>query len=157
MKVIGYHVEEVIMSSQSKTQIIFTATKTQLSCRPCYQHLWRSTVSLTHLSSGGLIVAIEEFFRDTDILGIVIRNPNGTLWPIPKVWEIFPCDDDNESGRRWISNLKRPDETGNRPKAMCRCFVKLQCIELLIHAKTASYARGLDAKRCSLAHFPLGW
>ncbi len=145
------------MANQLKQKVFFTATKEHLACRACYEHLWRTTVSLTYLSSGGLIIAIEEFFRDTDILGIEIHNPDGSYWTIPFIDSAFPCNDDNESGRRWVSNYKKPDETGLRPKSMSRCLLKLQCVELLVHATVAKYARELEIERCSLTHLPLGW
>lgn len=145
------------MLNQPKKQIIFTATKERLTCSSCYQHLWSTAVSLTHLSSGGWITSIEEFFRDTDILGIEIRRPSGEIFVPPYIFETFPCDDDNESGRRWITNFKKVDVTGAGPRYMCRCLEKLQCVELFVQATVAKYSRGPDSRRCSLTHFPLGW
>lgn len=143
------------MADQPKTQIIFTATKEQLTCPTCYLHLWSTAASLTHLSSGGWITAIEEFFRDTDILGIEIRHSNGELFKIPFIFDVF-CDE-NEAGRRWVTNFRKADETGMRPRYMCRCIEKLQCIELYVHATVSAYSRGPNIPRCSLTHWPLGW
>ena len=143
------------MSQKLQKHIIFTATKEQLTCPHCYHHLWSMAVSLTHLTSGGWITAIEEFFRDTDILGIDIRHPNGELFEIPQIYDVFP--DENEAGRRWVTNFKKADENGSRPRFMCRCLPKLQCFELYVHATVAAYTRGPETSRCSLTHWPLGW
>ncbi|MCA9466310.1 MAG: hypothetical protein KC643_12830 [Nitrospira sp.] len=143
------------MTKRTENQIIFTATKEQLTCSSCYDHLWSMAVSLAHLSSAGWITAIEEFFRDTDILGIEIRQPNGELFKIPYIFDVFP--DENEAGRRWVTNFRQADETGMRPRSMCRCLLKLQFIELYVHATVAKYTRGPDTPRCSLTHFPLGF
>ncbi len=150
-------------------QILFTATKDQLTCYECYLYLWRHVVSLKHLSSEGLINAIEEFFRDLDILGIEIREPNGALWTVPPTWEVFQydqkdddddSDEDQNSGRRWVTSYKEADETGIRPSCMrCRAHVlpRLICLELFVHATVAKYARGPVTERCSFTHYPLGW
>lgn len=145
----------VAMSKQSKKQIIYTATSEQLTCPHCYLHLWSTATSLTHLSSGGWITAIEEFFRDTDILGIEIRHSNGELFKIPYIFDVFP--DGNESGRRWMSNFRKFDANGVRPRYISRCLIKLQCVELYVHATVAKYTRGPETPRCSLTHFPLWW
>jgi hypothetical protein len=143
------------MAEQPKKQIIFTATKEQLTCPHCYLHLWSMAASLTHLSSGGWITAIEEFFRDTDIFGIEIRHSNGELFKIPFIFEVFP--DDNEAGRRWITNFRKADATGRQPHYMCRCLPKLQCIAMLLSATVAQFSRGSNTPLCSMRHWPLGW
>ena len=143
------------MAKQLSPQIIFTATKEQLTCPHCYQHMWLTAVSLTHLSSGDWIRAIEEFFRDTDILGIELHHPDGELFKIPYIFDVFP--DENEAGRRWVTNFRKADETGMRPRTMCRSIEKLQCIELYAHSTIAQFMRGPETPRCSLTHFPLGW
>src|SRR5688500_17740287 len=100
------------MRYQRQNKIIFLATPEQLACAQCYAHLWSTAVSLTHLSSGGWIKAIEELFRDLDILGIEIRCLCGQLWKIPFMFDVFP--DENEAGRRWVSNFLRADATGTK-------------------------------------------
>ncbi|MEX5219707.1 MAG: hypothetical protein NW701_17895 [Nitrospira sp.] len=143
------------MNNQSLPRVIFTATPDQLSCRRCYIHLWSTAVSLSHLSSAGWITAIEELFRDLDVLHIQIRRPNGELFQVPYIFEIFP--DDNEAGRRWVSNFRKVDVKGKKPRYHCRCILKLTCIELLLQATVAKYIRHSDTPRCSSTHMPLGW
>ena len=151
------------MSNIPKKQIIFTATKEQLTCRSCYEHLWRTIVSLTHLSSAGLIMAIEEFLRDLDILGIEIRRPNGVLFPIPFSFDVFQIHDEDEEknpGKRWVSNFKRSNDAGTGPRMYCTKpagLPRLEILEVFAHATVAAYTRGPETKRCSLTHFPLGW
>lgn len=143
------------MEESSRKQIIFTATPEQLSCKQCYRHLWSITVSLTHLSSGGWITAIEELFRDLDKLGIELRHTCGKLFDIPYIFDVF--GDDLESGRRWMTNFRKADHTGADPRYFCRSISKLQCIELLLQCTVAKYRRGVETPRCSITHMPLGW
>jgi hypothetical protein len=143
------------MSGQLPRNIIFTATVEQLSCEHCRQHLWSTAVSLTHLSSAGVIAAIDCLYRDAEYLGIEFRNPDGTLYIIPETWELFP--EENEAGRRWMSNFRKADETGMRPRYFCRCTPKIQCIHLLLQCTVSAYQRGPDTPRCGFDHFPIGW
>jgi hypothetical protein len=147
--------EVKIMSGQLPRNIIFTATVEQLSCEHCRQHLWSTAVSLTHLSSAGVIAAIDCLYRDAEYLGIEFRNPDGALYIIPETWELFP--EENEAGRRWMSNFRKADKTGMRPRYFCRCIQKLRCIELLVQCTVARYRRGPETPRCSYTHYPLGW
>jgi len=117
--------------------------------------LWKAAGSLTHLSSAGLITAIEELYRDAEYLGIDFRYLSGEIYQIPFIFEIFP--DENESGRRWVSNFRKADSTGTRPRYMCRCLPKLQAVELLVQCSVAKYWRGTETPRCSYLHTPLGW
>ena len=150
-------------SKQSQNQILFTATKDQLTCMTCYLYLWRHVISLKHLSSEGLIMAIEEFLRDLDKLGFEIRYPNGKLFPIPYIFDVFPMDDEdkeNDPGRRWLSNFKRANATGTGPRMYCTkpiSLPRLQLLALYCHATVASFQRGPNSPRCSLTHDPLGW
>lgn len=143
------------MHNQRSSQVIFLAKQDQLSCRECYQFLWSAVVSLTHLSSAGLITAIEELFRDSESLGIDFRHPNGKSFEIPFIFDVFP--DQNEAGRRWVSNFKLADSTGGRPLMASRCILRLQCIELFAQCTVAKYRRSTDTPRCSFTHVPLGW
>lgn len=143
------------MGSRHRNKTIFLATPDQLACRHCYLHLFLTAKSLTHLSSAGLITAIEELFRDAEYLGIHFRYPSGKIFEIPFIFDVFP--DEQESGRRWVSNFRKADATGLRPRYMCRCLLKLQCIELLLQCTVAKYARGPETPRCSFTHMPLGW
>ena len=165
----GTHKEGSWASRRDK-KTLFIALPENFQCDQCSLWLWSHVISLTHLSSAGLIIAIEEFFRDLDILGIEIRYPNGKFWPVPYIFEIFGSEDEDadddgkkgetEPGRRWLTNYKQPDETGTKYKRMCcreNVLPRLQCIELYIHATVAQYARGPETPRCSLTHFPLGW
>jgi len=146
---------------RSQTQTLFTATKDQLTCPYCYNHLWSMAVSLTHLSSAGWIDAIEEFFRDLDVFGIEIRYPSGEEWPIPYIFGIFPDEneegDETEAGRRWVSNFKKADQSGNCFASMSPLLHRVRCVELYCHATIAAYSRGPETPRCSMTHFPLGW
>jgi hypothetical protein len=45
---------------------IFLAKPEQLTCPHCYLHLFLTVKSLTHLSSAGIITAIEVLFRDAE-------------------------------------------------------------------------------------------
>ena len=143
------------MPNPQRKNIIFVATPEQLSCKKCYLHLWSIAVSLTHLSSGGWINAIEELFRDLDVLGIELRHLNGKLFEVPYIFEVFP--DENETGRRWVTNFRKVNKTGTGPYYFCRCFPKLQCVELLLQATVSKYHRGPDTPRCGFNHMPLGW
>lgn len=145
------------MSSQPTAQIIYAASHEQLTCVTCYRHLWSTIVSLSHLSSRGLIEAIEGFHRDIYALGYDVRHANGDEFVIPQIYEIFPCDDEHEAGRRWINNFKLADETGMRPQAMRRGLLKLQCLTLFMHANVAAFTRAPETPRCSVTHVPLGW
>lgn len=142
------------MPSQLCKNIIFVATPEQLSCRLCYSHLWITAVSL-HLSSGGWITAIDALFRDAEHLGIEFRHPNGTPFVILDTCETFP--EENEAGRRWVTNFKKADSTRICPRYHCRCFQKLLCIELVLQCTVSMYQRGPDTPRCSFTHMPLGW
>lgn len=143
------------MNNQRFSQVIFLAKQDQLSCTECYQFLWSTVVSLTHLSSAGLITAIEELFRDAESLGIDFRHPNGKSFEIPFIFDVFP--DQNEAGRRWVSNFRRADLSRTRPRYFCRCIPKLQCIDLLLQCTVSRYHRGANTPRCSFTHVPLGW
>ncbi len=143
------------MGGRSRNETIFLATPAQLVCPECYLWLWTTVLSLTHLSSAGLITAIEELYRDAECLGIYFRYPSGKIYDIPFIFEIFP--DENESGRRWVSNFRKADATGARPRYMCRCLPKLQAVELLVQCTVAKYSRGTKTPRCSYLHTPLGW
>ncbi|MCS6328434.1 MAG: hypothetical protein H8K06_15295 [Nitrospira sp.] len=143
------------MGGRSRNETIFLATPAQLVCPECYLWLWTTVLSLTHLSSAGLITAIEELYRDAEYLGIHFRYPSGQIYDIPFIFEIFP--DENESGRRWVSNFRKADATGARPRYMCRCLPKLQAVELLVQCTVAKYSRGTKTQRCSYLHTPLGW
>lgn len=143
------------MPSHSKNNIIFVATPEQLlACKQCYLHMWSVAVSLTHLSGGGWVNAIEELFRDAEYLGIEFRYPNGNLFPIPYIFDVF--GDSLESSRRGMNNFLKADATGTQPKSYCRCIRKLECIELLLQSTVAKYRRGPDTPRCSFTHYPLG-
>jgi len=140
-----------------QTQILFTATKEQLSCPECYLHLWRTIRSLTHLSAAKLIDAMEAFFRDLDMHGIEVRYPDtGEFFVIPYIDDIFPCVE-SEAGRRWINDYKRPFQGGVRHDVKPEILNRLICMELIVHATVAKYTRGSDTPRCSMTHFPLGW
>ncbi len=143
------------MGGRSRNETIFLATSDQLTCPDCYVWLWTTVLSLSHLSSAGLITAIEELFRDAEYLGLHFRYPSGKMFEIPFIFEIFP--DENESGRRWVSNFRKADKTGTRPRYMCRCLPKLQAVELLVQCTVAKYWRGTETPRCSFLHTPLGW
>lgn len=134
---------------------IFLAKPEQLTCPHCYLHLFLTVKSLTHLSSAGIITAIEVLFRDAEYNGFKLRHSDGSSFEIPFIFDVFP--DDQESGRRWVSNFRRADVTGLRPRYMCRCIAKLQCIELLVQCTVAKYHRGTETPRCSISHVPLGW
>ncbi len=134
---------------------IYLAKPEQLNCSHCYLHLFLTVRSLTHLSSAGIITEIEVLFRDAEYQGLTFRRPNGTLFEIPFIFDVFP--DEHESGRRWVSNFRRSAATGMRPRYMCRCIPKLECIELLVQCTVAKYHRGTDTPRCSMSHVPLGW
>lgn len=140
-------------SPHNKT--IFLATAEQLTCPHCYLHLFLTVKFLTHLSSAGIISEIEVLFRDAEYKGTYFRHPNGALFEIPFIFDVFP--DAQESGRRWVSNFRKADASGVRPRYMCRCLAKLQCIELLVQCTVAKYRRGTDTPRCSITHVPLGW
>jgi hypothetical protein len=142
------------MAGQRLKNIIFIATPEQLSCRLCYSHLWITAASL-NLSSGGWITAIDALFRDAEHLGIEIRHLNGTPFLIPDTCEIYP--EENEAGRRWMTNFKKADSTGIGPRYHCRCFPKLICIELVLQGTVSKYRRGPETPRCSFTHVPLGW
>ena len=142
------------MSDQSKKPIIFTATKEQLTCKQCYLRLWLIAVSLTHLTSGKWIIAIEEFFRDLDVLGIEIRHPNGQLYHVPYIFELFP--DENEAGRRWMSLFLQADNSGMRPRRMCRDLRRLEAIAFYLEASVSSFSQVDGTDLCSLTHRPLG-
>lgn len=142
------------MGGRSGNETIFLATPTQLACLKCYLWLWTTVNSLSHLSSAGLITAIEELLRDAEYIGIGFRYPNGKSFEIPFIFEIFP--DENESGRRWVSNFRKADATGTRPRYMCRCLPKLQAVELLVQCTVAKYRRGTETPHC-ITHIPLGW
>jgi hypothetical protein len=105
------------MGGRSRNETIFLATPAQLVCPDCYLWLWTTVLSLTHLSSAGLITAIEELYRDAEYLGIHFRYPSGKIYDIPFIFEIFP--DENESGRRWVSNFRKADATGALVPATC--------------------------------------
>lgn len=143
------------MESRNRNQTIFLATPEQLTCLECYLWLWTTARSLTHLSSAGIITAIEALFRDLDILGIEIRLPNGTLYKIPFIFDVF--GEDLESGRRWMTNFRKAAPNGIGPASHCDCIPKLQCIDLLLQCTVAKYRRGPDTPRCSFSHVPLGW
>lgn len=143
------------MGFRPQNKVVFVATPDQLSCLHCYRHLWSIAVSLTHLSSGGWINAIDSLFRDLDVLGIELRYPNGKLFEIPCIWEVFP--EENEAGRRWVTNFRKANKEGTGPKYLCRCMSKLGCVELLLQCTVARYLRGSDTPRCSFGHTPLGY
>lgn len=143
------------MGSQPQNKTIFLASTDQLACPQCYDWMWSTAVSLPHLSSGGWLNAIEELFRDLDILGIKIRHSSGDLFEIPFIDDVFAPE--NESGRRWVSNFRKADASGTKPRYQCRCVPKLLCIELLLQATVAKYIRRADTPRCSSTHYPLGW
>ncbi len=140
-------------SPHNKT--IFLATREQLTCPHCYLHLFLTIQSLTHLSSAGIITEIEVLFRDAEYEGLNFRYPNGAAYEIPFIFDVFP--DKKESGRRWVSNFRRANASGARPRSMCRCLARLQCVELLVQCTVAKYRRGTDTPRCSSTHVPLGW
>lgn len=144
------------MGFRPQNKVVFIATPEQLSCLHCYRHLWSIAVSLTHLTSGGWINAIDALFRDLDVLGIELRRPDdGKLIPIPFSFEVFP--DENEAGRRWVTNFRKANKEGTGPKYFCRCLPKLECVELLLQCTVAKYHRGSDTPRCGFNHMPLGW
>lgn len=143
------------MQFQPENKIIFVAKPEQLLCRWCFLHLWTIAVTLTHLSSGKWITAIEELFRDASAMGIEFRYPDGRLWEIPFIWEIFP--DEGESGRRWFSNFRRCNKSGTKPRYRSRSILRLQCVELFLQANVAKYRRGTETPRCACTHVPLGW
>lgn len=143
------------MGFRPQNKVVFVATPDQLSCLHCYRHLWSIAVSLTHLSSGGWINAIEELFRDLDVLGIELRHPCGKLFEIPFIFEIF--GDDLEAGRRWMTNFRKANREGTGPKYFCRCMPKLACVEILLQTTVSKYQRGPDTPRCGFNHLPLGW
>lgn len=141
------------MGSRDRNETIFLATPLQLTCPECYLWLWTTAGLLTHLSSAGLITAIEELFRDAEYLGIHFRYPSGKIFEIPFIFDLFP----DESGRRWVSNFRKADATGTRPRYTCRCLPKLQAVDLLVQCSVAKYWRGTETPRCSYLHVPLGW
>ena len=143
------------MGLLSRKNIIFTATIDQLSCPQCYFHLWSIAVSLTHLSSTGLIAAIESLLRDAEHLGIEFRHPDGTPFIIPETTELF--QEKNKSGKRWVADFREANAAGTGPYRHSRCFERLQLIELLLQCTVAKYRRGPETPRCSFTHFPLGW
>ena len=151
------------MSIQEKRTIIYVPNDEQLTCHACYQHLWEMVVSLTHFSSASLIIAIEEFLRDLDILGIEIRYQNGEPFPIPYMFDVFPIDDDdqeNDPGRRWLCNFKRANKAGTGPRMRCTkpmALPRLQLLALYCHATVEKFSRFPNIPRCSLTHLPLGW
>ncbi len=136
-------------------KVIFVATPEQLLCKSCYRHLWSTAAPLTALRGCRGIISIEELFRDLDILGIEIRNPNGTLYEIPFIFDVF--GEDLESGRRWMTNFRKAAPNGIEPDSHCDCIPKLQCIDLLLQCTVAKYRRGPETPRCSFTHVPLGW
>ena len=142
------------MPSQLCKNIIFVAMPQQLSCKACYQHLWRTAVLLP-LSGGRWVIAIEELFRDAEHLGIEFRYPNGQPFEIPYIFDVF--GDDLDSARRGMNNFLKADSTGTKPDSHCRCLLKLQCIELLLQCTVAKYRRGPETPLCSFSHYPLGW
>ena len=142
------------MGCQPQNKVVFLPTVEQLSCKQCYRHMWSIAVSLTHLSSGGWITAIEELFRDLDVLGIELRHTCGKLFDVPYIFDVF--GDDLESGRRWMTNFRQADPTGTGPRYFCRSMPKLQCVELLLQCTVAKYRRGEKTSRCSSTHIPLG-
>ncbi|MCA9468482.1 MAG: hypothetical protein KC643_23995 [Nitrospira sp.] len=161
----------------TKKQIIHVASKEQLLfCRSCYLHLWHILGSLTHLTNEQLIEEIEAFLRDLDILGLDIRYSDGRPWPIPYIFNVFPCHDEvdedlererhrvppreKDGGRRWISNFRMANAEGTEPLMYCTkpaSLPRLELLELYAHATVAKYTRGPDTPRCSLTHLPLGW
>ena len=143
------------MGSQPQNKTIFLATPEQLTCPHCYLHLFLTVKSLTHLSSAGIITAIEVLFRDGEYEGLNFRYPNGAAYEIPFIFDVFP--DKKESGRRWVSDFRRSDATGIGPRRMSPCLARLQCIELLVQCSVSQYRRGTDTPRCSPTHVPLGW
>lgn len=143
------------MKFQPQNKTIFLATSEQLTCPQCYLHLFLTVQSLTHLSSAGIITAIEVLFRDGESEGLNFRYPNGAAYEIPFIFDVFP--DEQESGRRWVSNFRKAKASGVGPSYMCRCLAKLQCVELLVQCTVAKYRRGTETPRCSPFHYPLGW
>ena len=143
------------MGAISKITTIYVASAEQILCKQCLLYMWSVAVSLTHLTSGGWINAIEALFRDLDVLGIELRHPDGKLFEIPYIFDVF--GDDLESGRRWMTNFRKANKTGTGPKYFCRCIPKLQCVELLLQCTVAKYRRGPDTPRCGFNHMPLGW
>lgn len=146
------------MGHRPQGKVIFVATIEQLTCKKCYFHLWSIAVSLTHLSGGGWVIAIEELFRDAEYLGIEFRYPKtGQPFPVPYIFDVF--GDDPDSSRRGMNNFLKADSTGTKPHSYCRCLLKLQCIELLVQTTVSRYQRGPDTPLCSFGpwHYPLGW
>lgn len=143
------------MPSLSKNNIVFVATPEQLLCKQCYRFMWSIAAPLTDLRGCRGIISIEEMFRDLDILGIEIRHPNGDLFEIPYIFEVF--GDDLESGRRWMTNFRKAAPNGIEPASYCDCIPKLLCIELWLQCTVSAYSRGPETPRCSFTHVPLGW
>ena len=159
-----------------KKHIIHVASKDQLlHCKDCYLHLWRTIGSLPQYTNEQLIEEIEFFLRDLDILGLDIRYPDGRPWPIPFMFEVFPCHDEfdedlekdrhrvppreKDGGRRWLSNFRKANAKGTGPHMFCTkpaTLPRLELLELYAHSTIAQYMRGPDTPRCSRCHLPLG-
>lgn len=139
------------MSVRLKRQIIYTATDEQLKCPKCYEKLWATVVSLTHISRRGWIATLECFIRDLDILGLRVLLPSGQPFQFKYIFDVFP----DEEGR-WFSDFFACDDSGCSPQSMSPKLDRLRLLDLYCQATMASYCQQSDNERCSLTHVPLG-